>query len=474
MNMTDERKRIGARFAAAEDYDTAARVQRLTARRLLDRIAERLGDRAPRQILEFGCGTGFLTALLRERWPNAQIVATDIAPAMLARAARRCGEAVRFAQMDAAHPTVEGGPFDLVCGNLALQWIAPLESALTALGRKLAPGGVLAASTLASGSFVEWQIAHAQEGQEAGIRTYPTLKSLQDMGSSAGLPAHGRWESEIIVEQTGSGLGFLRALRQTGATTPRPGSRPLTPGALARVLRQFDAGGAALSWEVAYGVFQTPPRAGVFVTGTDTGVGKTLVSACLTRAWNALYWKPLQTGLAEEEGDTPTVAHLADASSERIVPPAATFLAPLSPDAAASAEGREVDTDRLVLPMQEPDRPLVVEGAGGLLVPVTAVRDGKPGMMMIDLIASFGLPVILVARSGLGTLNHTLLSLEALRTRGLTVAGVVLNGPLNAGNRQAIESHGGVRVLAELPPLDAVTPDSVTEVAGLLPAWDQM
>jgi len=224
--------------------------------------------------------------------------------------------------------------------------------------------------------------------------------------------------------------------------------------------------GLTVTHHLAYGTFRkdgAPPR-GVFVTGTDTGVGKTLVSACLVRAWGAAYWKPLQTGIADEPGDTPTVAELAGLSKDRLHPPAYAFQAPLAPLPAAALEGASVNVDGLTLP--DSDRPLVVEGAGGLMVPVTEE------VFIIDLIARLSLPVVLVARSTLGTINHTLLSLEALRARRIPVAGVVLNGPPNPGNREAIERFGQVRVLAEIPTLPHLDATAVAEVAARIPSFE--
>ena len=199
---------------------------------------------------------------------------------------------------------------------------------------------------------------------------------------------------------------------------------------------------------------------GVFVTGTDTGIGKTLVSACLVRAWDAAYWKPVQTGAAgPDSDDTATVARLTGMS---LVPPRHTLQAPLSPAAAAAAEGVRLALEDFALPAAA--RPLVVEGAGGVLVPLSDRH------LMTDLMARLGLPVVVVARSTLGTINHSLLTLEALRARGLAVVGVILNGPPDAGNRAAIESHGRVRVVAEIPLL-AAEPDAaaVARLAALIP-----
>jgi len=200
---------------------------------------------------------------------------------------------------------------------------------------------------------------------------------------------------------------------------------------------------------------------GVFVTGTDTGAGKTVAAACLARAWRAGYWKPVQTGTATADDDTATVVALAGLPTERVFAPAYAMQAPLSPHAAAELEGVRITMDSIALPWTA--HPLVVEGAGGLFVPL---NDRE---FMIDLMAKLALPILLVARSTLGTINHTLLSLSVLRSRGLPIAGVVLNGPPNAGNRAAIERFGQVRVLAELPRVDPLDSAAIERLSALIP-----
>jgi len=181
------------------------------------------------------------------------------------------------------------------------------------------------------------------------------------------------------------------------------------------------------------------------VCGTDTDVGKTVVSALLVQGLGATYWKPVQSGL-EGGGDTGRVQRLLDLPAERIQPEAYRLEAPVSPHWAAERQGVSIDPERLALPSSR--GPLVVETAGGLLVPLR--RD----WLQIDQIARWGLPVLLVARSGLGTLNHTLLSLEALARRRIPVLGLVLNGAPHADNPRTLAHLGGVPVLAELAPLD--------------------
>jgi dethiobiotin synthase len=206
----------------------------------------------------------------------------------------------------------------------------------------------------------------------------------------------------------------------------------------------------------------TPP-AGVFVTGTDTGVGKTVVSACLVRAWHADYWKPAQTGVATDTADTSTVAALSGAAAERLHPPRHVFAQPLSVEAAAAAEGADVALADFALPHTR--HPLVVEGAGGVLVPIAS------GVLMVDLMRRLDLPVALVARTTLGTINHTLLSLDALRVRGISILGVVLVGPPNPGNAEAIARHGAVRILAHLPPLSPLSAATVAAASCSFPSW---
>ena len=205
---------------------------------------------------------------------------------------------------------------------------------------------------------------------------------------------------------------------------------------------------------------------GVFVTGTDTGVGKTVACACLVQAWQADYWKPAQTGLATELGDSETIADLATLPPHRLHTPRFALAAPLSVQAAAALEGVPVSLADFTLPSTP--NPLVVEGAGGVLVPLA------PGLLMIDLMAHLALPVVVVARTALGTINHTLLTLAALRQRGLPVAGVLLAGPPSPGNRDAIAQHGAVRILGEIPPLLPLTAATVAQAGRGLPPFAQI
>jgi 8-amino-7-oxononanoate synthase len=188
----------------------------------------------------------------------------------------------------------------------------------------------------------------------------------------------------------------------------------------------------------------------LFVAGTDTGVGKTVVAALLVRASKGRYWKPVQTG---PESDSAVVRLLAALDEEHVTPPAHELALPASPDQAAAAEGREIDSDALsaslqAMRLQPTDRLHTVELAGGLLVPLgdTATQ--------LDWLARERLPIVLVARSGLGTLNHTLLSLEALRARQLEPRALFLVGPPHPRNRATLERWSEMTAIHELPVLD--------------------
>lgn len=198
----------------------------------------------------------------------------------------------------------------------------------------------------------------------------------------------------------------------------------------------------------------------VFVTGTDTDAGKTIVSAWLCLHTGADYWKPIQSGHPPDR-DADIVTGL---SGAHVHPERHLFRAPLSPFEAAKLEGQHVALDDFMMP--ETKRPLVIEGAGGVLVPV------NENATMLDLIERLAAPVILAARSSLGTINHTCLTLAALRSRNLPVLGVILSGPLNPGNRAAIEHFGKVPVLAQIPPLAPLNREALLRVAPLPGALD--
>ena len=188
------------------------------------------------------------------------------------------------------------------------------------------------------------------------------------------------------------------------------------------------------------------------ITGTDTDVGKTAVAAMLTLNLDANYWKPVQSGI-KGGVDTKTVQRMTGLPDERFFPEAYVLSEPLSPHRAAEIDGVEIDIDSLVLPRS--DRPLIVEGAGGLMVPITRKN------LQINLFKKWNRPVILCARTALGTINHTLLSLEALWARKIPVHGLISIGAENQDNIRTLADLSSERVLGRLPILSDLTPDTL-------------
>ncbi len=186
----------------------------------------------------------------------------------------------------------------------------------------------------------------------------------------------------------------------------------------------------------------------IVVTGTDTDIGKTVFAAALTAALGAHYWKPVQAGL-DDGTDAARIVRLAAIPLGRIVPEAYRLATPCSPHRAAELDGVTIDPARLTPPALSP---LVIEGAGGVLVPVT--RE----LLFADLFANWRLPVVLVARTALGTINHSLLSIEALRSRDVPILGLAFVGDANADTEATITTIGKVHRLGRLPHLDPLDP----------------
>jgi|SRR5262245_1827512 len=190
----------------------------------------------------------------------------------------------------------------------------------------------------------------------------------------------------------------------------------------------------------------------LFVTGTDTGVGKTVLSALLVASLKRRYWKPIQTG-ASEGTDRAAVVNWAGVTIEDTHPETFVFDTPVSPHLAARLEGKRIDLESIRRP--EDSEPIVMEGAGGVMVPI------NEDALMIDLIRSLDSEVVIAARTTLGTINHTLLTVEAARSSRLQLIGVVMVGTENSENRKAIERYGRIPVVGAIPWLEAINRESL-------------
>lgn len=190
----------------------------------------------------------------------------------------------------------------------------------------------------------------------------------------------------------------------------------------------------------------------VFISGTDTNIGKTIISAWLCLHTKYAYFKPIQTGSLEQL-DSKVVLDLS--ADIQIYPEIYIYKTPVSPHLAAILEKQEIDIAKIKLPDH---KNLIIEGAGGLLVPL------NKKYFIIDLIFYLNLPVILVANSRLGTINHTLLSLTELKRRNINTLGVIINGELNQDIMDAIEYYGNVKVLAQFPLINGIDINTLNQI----------
>lgn len=252
MSNDGRKDRIAKAFSSqAGAYDAAADVQWLVASRLADRIEQARVGRRPR-ILEVGCGTGFLSARLKEAFPEAELVLTDIAPSMLERCRARLGAGPRYLLLDGERPDGVEGRFDLIVSSLAFQWFVDLAGGLARLAALLAPGGRLMFATLGHKTFMEWREAHARLRLDCGTPDYPAAEALPwPAGYTHAV------DEELVRQPYGDGHDFVRSLKALGAGEPAPGHRPLSPGAFRRLLASLE-GGFAATYHVLYGEIAAP------------------------------------------------------------------------------------------------------------------------------------------------------------------------------------------------------------------------
>ncbi len=191
-----------------------------------------------------------------------------------------------------------------------------------------------------------------------------------------------------------------------------------------------------------------------FITGTDTDVGKSVASAWLMLTLGFDYWKPIQSGL-EGQTDLEFQKELTGLPDNRFYPETYSLTQPLSPHESARRDGVTIDMDKFQLPSSDN---LIIEGAGGLMVPINNTQ------FVVDMISHLNVPAIVVCRSGLGTINHTLLSLEALKKRSIPVAGLIMQGALSPHNREALEEFGDAPIIAEIPHFENLTKENLLTV----------
>lgn len=244
--------RIVRAFDSAEDYEAHARVQSTVADRLAARILALDIDMSS-PALEIGCGTGFLTRALLDRWPELHLTASDIAPAMVERARRLLGGRanIRFDVVDGEDPAVPPDSFGLIVSSLAFQWFEKPVESIGGLITTLRPGGWLAFSTLVAGTFREWTEAQRQAGLDVLTPDYPESSLFKEIAAGCGVDINRYTLSQRHLD----GVAFLRSLKAIGAGT-RWSTAPSRPSALRRAIALFGEQGATISYEIAEVVIQ--------------------------------------------------------------------------------------------------------------------------------------------------------------------------------------------------------------------------
>ncbi len=208
--------------------------------------------------------------------------------------------------------------------------------------------------------------------------------------------------------------------------------------------------------EILITKFPLTQNRSIAILGIHTGIGKTIASAVLAEALGADYWKPVQAGTEEKDADI--LRQLLTNGATRVHPEAIVLSQPLSPHAAAAIDNVAVDYTKFAWP--KTDKTLLVETAGGILSPMSA------NTTMADFVAHYKMPAILVSQNYLGSINHTLMSIEVLKSRGIRLLGIVMNGTPNESSEIFITQYAGVSVIARIPQFERLDSSSVMAYAS--------
>lgn len=248
MSIETHREKVRAAFEGADHYDEFGIVQRNVAEDLATALVK-LNLPSEPKTLEVGCGTGFLTeSMLRFGMPG-DFVITDVAPAMIERTRNKIGDGpdIRYAVLDAEYGEPEGGPFDLICANLALQWFDDPRAAIGRMIDWLAPDGHLVVTILTSGTFAEWREACEAEGVKPGTPDFPEPADLKDWFPEAMRTAPSGHHYRMIYKDAPA---FITTLRGLGASTPADGYEPMKPRVLRKVMKRFEEDKALATFDV--------------------------------------------------------------------------------------------------------------------------------------------------------------------------------------------------------------------------------
>jgi dethiobiotin synthetase len=203
----------------------------------------------------------------------------------------------------------------------------------------------------------------------------------------------------------------------------------------------------------------------LFITGIGTNVGKTVVSAILTEALQADYWKPIQSGVVEGK-DSDTVKSLISNAKTVFHPETYLLQEPLSPHFAAKLDGVEIELSKIQLPKTA--NHLIIEGAGGLLVPVNDTQ------YVIDIAKQFGCEIVLVISSYLGCINHSLLSIDYLKRNHFKIKALVFNGEFESEVKQSIINYSSESQIIDIPTLNSLNKQHILEISEIIKAQNAL
>lgn len=237
---------VAQRFgSSAQFYDEAAVIQPIVAQNLVEYLSLK-----PKTILEIGCGTGGLSALLVKKFPEAKITVSDISSQMLFVCQKNIGDRVGYRVVDAEKLPFDMGSFDLIISSLALQWVSNLPSVLRNLVDILNPGGTLCFSLLGDENFKEWRSVLEKHGALSGLHDYPSKNNF-----CWPMPYSGSIREDFLQEHHENGISFLKKLKKIGAATAKAGHRPISPSGMRQVLKETE-NGFSVSYHVLYGMLK--------------------------------------------------------------------------------------------------------------------------------------------------------------------------------------------------------------------------
>ncbi|MFH1798686.1 MAG: adenosylmethionine--8-amino-7-oxononanoate transaminase [Candidatus Omnitrophota bacterium] len=471
---------------SARDYDKHAKIQKKCAEKLVE---YRAGRKKIESILEIGCGTGVYTGILREKYKQADITAIDISKDMIKNARKKNSKNnIQFIVMDGEEIDLPG-KFDLITSNASFQWFSNFDNVLESFSKLLSDKGGLSFSTYGPDTFKELKkVIEIYRGRVQAISSSRFLpldvlesslkkrfKNVEIKKECFSASFSSLWEFLRDIKKSGArGEGLVGGVFLGKTAIKEMGEIYIKKFGKIRATHQIYF---CRAWNPAHPSSNRPVSLpgllldgcakegkSIFVTGTDTGVGKTVVTGLLGRFFvekglNVITQKWIQTGCKDFSEDVYTHLRLMGKKRrdiknylEDVSPYALKF--PASPHLSALSENARIESEKIEKSFQNLTRAfdyVLVEGAGGALVPLNEET------LIIDIVKKLHLPVLIVAENKLGAINHTLLTIEALKKRNIQIIGIIFNRISNRENEiilkdnlKIVEKISKIKVLGEL------------------------